>query len=27
MPSKGGRPDLSDNTIKMGVDYILESLK
>lgn len=27
MPPKGGRPDLSDDMIKMGVDYILEPLK
>ena len=27
MPAKGGRPDLSNKMIEMGVDYILESLK
>lgn len=26
MPPKGGRPDLSDDQIKMAVDYMLESL-
>lgn len=27
MPAKGGRPDLSDKMIEMGVDYILDSVK
>lgn len=27
MPAKGGRPDLSNEMIEMGVDYILESIK
>lgn len=26
MPPKGGRPDLSDEQVKMAVDYMLESL-